>query len=109
MCVLRNFINLSRGKLEIATIMFSVNLFNPYYLHHHGLSLCNKIPCSCHLQERTLVMELTSTPHAATISLAVKMYSSSSGAGGKSVSTGFLRFLSSTGERSSAVPFHCCI
>ena len=33
------------------------------------------------------------------------MYSSSSGAGGRSVSIGFLHFLSSTGERSSAVRF----
>ena len=48
-CVVRNIIDLSR---EIATIMFSVNLFNPYYLHHHhqlrhrtpsGLSLCNQL------------------------------------------------------------------
>ena len=33
------------------------------------------------------------------------VYSSSSGAGGKSVSIGFLHFLSFTGERSSAVRF----
>ena len=84
--------------------MFSVNLFNPYYLHHHqqlrhrtpsGQSLCNQIPCSCHMQESTLYYAFYKYTSCCFSHAVWQLYqitcSSSSGAGGKSVSIGLER------------------